>query len=62
VKQDLFTKFCGIGHEDFKILFKDAQDDIIRMLSASMQYAYNRGMADGRRAEAHKQNNLPKIK
>ena len=44
---NVFTHYCAKIREDYALLSQDAQDDLIRMLSAVMQDSYNRGRKDG---------------
>jgi hypothetical protein len=44
---NVFTHYCAKIREDYALLSKDAQDDLIRMLSVVMQDAYARGLKDG---------------
>lgn len=44
---NLFAYFSAKIRTDYALLSKDAQDNLIRMISTTMQDAYNRGREDG---------------
>jgi len=48
---NLFAHYCAKIRKDYALLSKEAQDDLILMLSVAMQDAYTRGREDG---AAHK--------